>query len=253
MSHLFDLTGRNAIVTGGASGIGKAIAVGLAEAGANVLVADLNLPGAQATAKAVQSLGRQGYAFDVDVTNECQVEAMVARARDVFPSIDISFNIPGINIRKPVLELSLAEYKRVLEVNLVGVFICAKSVGKVMVEQRRGKMVNMSSIMGHISLGRLSAYASAKGGVSQLTRTLAVEWAPYGVNVNAICPGYTRTPLVAGLMRDEVLLADLTRRVPMGRLAEPEEIVGAAVFLSSDAASYVTGISLFVDGGFMAW
>ena len=157
MSHLFDLTGRNAIVTGGASGIGKAIAVGLAEAGANVLVADLNLPGAQATAKAVQSLGRQGYAFDVDVTNECQVEAMVARARDVFPSIDISFNIPGINIRKPVLELSLAEYKRVLEVNLVGVFICAKAVGKVMVEQRRGKMVNMSSIMGHISIARLSA------------------------------------------------------------------------------------------------
>lgn len=251
--RLFNLSDRFAIVTGAGSGLGKAIAHGIAEAGATVMAADIDGESAARTAEEIRAAGYQAMAHQVDVTDEASVDRMVAVACREFPRIDISLNIPGINIRKPAIELTVDEYRRVVEVDLIGVFIAARAVGRVMVEQRSGRMLNMSSIMGHISVPKQSGYASAKGGVSQLTKTLALEWAPYNVTVNALCPGYMKTPLVTQIMRDEAWRSNIERRTPMGRLGEPAEVVGPAIFLVSDAASYITGTTLFVDGGWMAW
>jgi gluconate 5-dehydrogenase len=251
--RLFDLNGRYAVVTGAASGLGKAIALGLAEAGATVMAVDIDADGAAQTAAEIRAAVGAATSHQADVTREDSVEQMVSATCAEFPRLDISFNIPGINIRKPALELSLAEFRRVIEVDLVGVFIAARAVGRVMVAQRSGRMVNMSSIMGHIAVPKQSGYSSAKGGVSQLTKVLALEWAPYNVTVNALCPGYMKTPLVKQIMQDDAWREDIEHRTPMGRLGEPEEVVGPAIFLVSDAASYVTGSTLFVDGGWLAW
>ncbi len=251
-TRLFDLSGKNAIVTGAASGLGRAIAIGLAEAGANVLCGDINLAGAQETSRIIQQKGPKSFAVEVDVTSEDEVAEMVRRARQSFSRVDISFNVPGINIRKPALEYSLEEYRRVIEINQIAVFICAQAVGRVMVEQRSGSMVNISSIMGHIVRPGQAGYSSAKGAVSQLTKVLAVEWAPYNVRVNALCPGFTKTPLIQPLLETPGWENGIVERTPMGRLAEPEDMVGPAIFLASDASGYVTGETLFVDGGWMA-
>ena len=251
--NLFDLSGRAAVVTGAASGIGRAIALGLGEAGCDLALADLNQEGLGRAAREVEGLGRKTLPFTLDVTQEEQVERLMASARGAFGRVDIVVNAAGMNIRRPALEMSLADYQHVLEIDLVGVFLCAKAAGKIMVEQGRGSIINVSSIMGHVAVAGNSAYISAKGGVSQLTKALALEWAPHNVRVNAVCPGHVRTPLTAGLLADEERLAFVLDRTPMKRLAEPEEIVGPVVFLASDAASYVTGSSLFVDGGWTAW
>ncbi|MCL5959510.1 MAG: SDR family oxidoreductase [Chloroflexi bacterium] len=252
-SKLFDLTGRKAVVTGAASGLGRVIARGLASCGADVVAADANFEGAEMTALEISRSGRKAIPVRVDVTVEDEVQQMVRQTIAEFGRIDISFNIPGMNIRKPSLEMTVAEFQKIVTLNLTGVFICAKAVGAVMVEQRQGRMVNMSSIMGHIAVAKQSGYSSSKGAVSQLTKVLAIEWAPYNVTVNALCPGYTMTPLVRQIIADQDWLADIQRRTPLGRLAEPEEIVGPAIFLVSDAASYVTGTTLLVDGGWTAW
>ena len=250
---LFDLSGKVAVVTGAASGIGRALALGLAAAGSRLALADLNAQGMEETAREGRALGVKVLPFQMDVTQEAQVEQTMGAAREAFGRIDILVNAAGMNLRGPALEMSLADFQRVLEVDLVGVFLCARAAGRAMVEQQSGSIINVSSIMGHVAGTGNCAYASAKGGVSQLTRALALEWAPYNVRVNAICPGYVRTPLTEPVRGDPARLAFVLDRTPLKRVAEPEEIVGAAIFLAADAASYVTGTSLFVDGGWMAW
>ncbi|MFN8525087.1 MAG: SDR family oxidoreductase [Chloroflexota bacterium] len=247
---LFDLTGLVALVTGAASGLGRAIARGAAAHGARVVLADLDRAGCEETAGLIGSAALA--VVGVDVVDYEQCERMAADAARESGRVDMSFNVPGINVRKPALEMTPAEFRRVLDVNLVGVFHCARAVGRLMVEQRGGRMVNIASIHGHGGLEGQAAYASAKHGVVGLTKVLALEWAPFGVRVNALAPGYVHTSLTAPVRADGARYGELTGRIPMHRFAEPEEMVGPALFLVSDASSYMTGASLIVDGGWTA-
>ena len=251
-SALFDLSGKTAIVTGGASGIGQAVALGLAASGADVVIADLNADSARAMVPRVLGLGRRALAFAVDVTQPDQVAGLLESSRAALGDIDILVNAAGINLRGDSVDISDDAINRVLQVNLMGVLHCCRLIGAHMVERGSGSIVNISSIMGSLAAPRILAYVTAKGGVTQLTRALGVEWATSGVRVNAVGPGYCRTPLIHQVMDDPAWLGRVVQRTPMGRLAEPEEIVGPVLFLASNAASYVTGTVLFADGGYTA-
>src|SRR5215212_7885468 len=246
---LFDLSGKTALVTGGASGLGRAIAIGLAAHGADVVTADLNLEGASATSSIIRDLGRRSEALSVDVTDWTQVTTMVEQAVSALGRIDIAFNVPGINIRKLALEMTTEEFRRVIDVNLVGVFHCAKAVGAVMVRQGHGRMVNIASMMGHIGGTNSAAYTASKHAVVGLTKVLALEWAGSGVRVNALCPGFTRSALTAPWLANQELTASREVQTPLGRIADPWEMVGPSLFMVSDASHFMTGGSLIVDGG----
>lgn len=246
---LFDLSGKTALVTGGASGLGRAIAIGLATHGADVVTADLNLEGALATSAVIRDLGRRTESVQVDVRDWDQVNRMVDRAISALGSVDIAFNVPGINIRKPALEMTPDEFRRVVDVNLIGVFHCAKAIGAVMVRQGHGRMVNIASMMGHIGGTSSAAYTASKHAVVGLTKVLALEWASSGVRVNALCPGFTRTPLTDPWTRNVELTSAREEQTPLGRIADPWEMVGPSLFMVSDASHFMTGASLIVDGG----
>ena len=252
-TQLFDLSGRVAIVTGAGRGLGKTMALALAAAGADVAVSSRTAVEIEATASEIRELGRAAEPVTADVTSESGAQELVRHTLDRFGRLDILVNNAGINIRKPVLELSLAEYRQVLQTNLEGYFLCARAAGAVMVAAGRGKVINVSSIMGQVALPTQAAYASSKGGIQQLTRVLALEWAPHGVNVNALAPTYFETELTRPLFEDPERYEFITGRTPMGRWGQPHELAGAVIFLASDASSYVTGHTLLVDGGWTAW
>jgi len=256
--RMFDLAERVALVTGAASGIGRAIALGLDACGAHIVLADRDVAGAQAVAA---RLNHESLVVEVNVTREADVQAMVEKVRAKFGQIDISFNIPGINVRKPAVELTMEEWHSVVAVNLNGAFLCAREVGKVMLQQQRGSpaksagrsssMINMASVRGLTGGTSQSVYSVTKAGVIQMTRCLALEWAPH-VRVNAIAPGYLETPLVKGVMKDTAWYERMRNLHAMRRFGKPEEVVGAAIFLAADASSFVTGAVLSVDGGWTA-
>ena len=252
IARLFDLSGRVAVITGGASGLGRAIGLGFARYGADVALVDLSAERAEAVATEIRRLGRQVEVIATDVTSWDEVQAMADRVRGLFGRVDICVNSAGGNIRGPILEMSPEEYNRVLNLNLSGTWNSAKAIGALMVEQRRGKMINLASIYGHVAIEGNSAYAATKGGVVQLTRALAVEWAPHNVQVNCLAPTYIRTPLTGPLQEDAERLEELNRRSPIHRFGEAWELIGPAVFLASDASGLVTGHSLLVDGGWTA-
>ena len=249
---LFDLQGKRAVVTGAASGIGRAISLGIAMSGARVVLADRNGPALEPVVSAIRELDREVHSVAVDVTSSGEVNDLADFTNRTLEGVDILVNAAGMNIRQLALDMSDEDLDRVLDVNLGGVLRCCRAFGRVMVSQQSGSIVNLSSIMGSVAAPRGLAYITSKGGVTQLTRALAVEWAPFNVRVNAIAPGYCRTPLIDQIVQDDAWRQRIEQRTPLGRLAEPEEIVGPALFLASAASSYVTGSVLTVDGGYTA-
>ncbi len=243
-----------AIITGAGRGIGRACALRAAAEGAHVVVADLDLAAAKRVAEEVRALGRQAVPLRVDVTRAAEVQAMVEQTVHALGRVDVLVNNAGVIGPGPSETLSEAEWDRVVAVDLKGVFLCSQAAGRQMIAQRRGKIVSIASIAAWAGFPMRASYNASKAGVVALTQVLACEWAKYGIRVNAVGPGYVNTDIVKqGLELGVVTLADIERRTPLGRLAEPDEIARAVVFLASDEASYITGQTLFVDGGWTAY
>jgi gluconate 5-dehydrogenase len=249
---LFRLDNQTAVVVGGAGGLGAAIARGLAEAGAAVAVADANESGAKQVADGLLAAGRRALAVAVDVADAGSVEAMAGEVESRLGPVDVLVNSAGITHRSPAAEFPEAQWHRVIAVNLTGVFLASQAVGRRMIARRRGRVINIASIAGELGLPGTIAYSASKGGVVQLTRALAVEWAPHNVRVNAIAPSWFSTNIGDLIHREPDYEARAMRRVPMGRMGQPDELVGAALYLASDASAMVTGHILAVDGGTLA-
>ncbi|HPT69118.1 MAG TPA: SDR family oxidoreductase [Syntrophomonas sp.] len=254
MGSMFDLNGKLALVTGGDSGLGQAMTLALAEAGANVVVAyNSNITKAEETSQLVEKLGVKALPLQVNVADEESVANMLARSVAGMGEIDILVNSAGINRRGPCVDLAVEDFEATLNVNLKGTFLCCRAVGPAMIARGSGKVINIASLLGTVALENRIPYASSKGAVIQLTKVLAVEWAKYHINVNAIGPGYFATDLNRKLMDDPVVYNDLKSRIPMGYWADPSELGGSVVFLASKASDYVTGHVLWVDGGYLCW
>jgi NAD(P)-dependent dehydrogenase (short-subunit alcohol dehydrogenase family) len=251
METLFDLTGKVAFVTGASRGLGRAMAAGLARAGADVVVTSRKRDDVAAVARELGAAGRKALPLALEVTRAGDVEAAVHEAVARMGRIDILVNNAGINIRKPVLELTEDDWDRTLDTNLKGAFLVAKAVGRQMLQQGSGSVINVASMMASVVHAERAAYASSKAGVVQLTRVLAVEWAPR-VRVNAICPGPFLTELNRPILNDAEKMKYFMDRLPMQRFGEPEELVGSVIFLASAASSYMTGTTLYIDGGWTA-
>ena len=247
----FRLDGQLAVITGGARGIGRATAELFLAAGARVVLLDRD---GQAAAATASELGAHASAGAVDVADEAQVDAAFAAVLSAHGRIDVLVNNAGTALRRPTVELSVADWQKVVDVNLTGVFLCARAAARAMLPAGRGSIVNMASIMG-LSGGGLYpniSYQATKGAVVNMTRALAVEWAPSGVRVNAVAPTWVDTEFIAQLKAQPDLMERIRQVTPLGRMAQPEEIARAILFLASSAASMVTGHVLAVDGGFLA-
>ena len=247
--------GKVAIVTGTGSGLGQASALALAQAGAKLVLTEL--PGRTAAAEETAMMAKEDYGAEavvvpLDVTQRDLIDGLVKTALERFGRIDILVNNAGVNIPKLALDVTEADWDRVLDINLKGLFFTTQAVGRVMVEQKAGKIVNIASQMGVVGYWKRAAYCSSKAGVVNLTRVLAFEWAQYGIRVNAIGPTFVDTPLTRPMFEDAEFKADVLGRIPLGQLARPEDIACAVVYLASPASDMVTGHTLLVDGGWTA-
>lgn len=250
----FDLSGKVAVVSGAGRGIGKAIALSLARAGADVAVFSRTEEQFRATATEIEELGRRALGLRVDVSLAADVAAMVESVLREFGRLDIMVNNAGLNpVYCRVEQIDEDVYDTIMDVNVKGVYLCSKHVIPVMKERGEGCIINVASAAGMVALYKCGAYSASKGAVVQLTRTMAVELAPWGIRVNALCPGFATTDMTDELLEHPREGERILSRIPMGRVAEPEEMAPAAVFLASDASSYVTGATLCVDGGWTCW
>ncbi len=250
----FDLHNQTAVVTGGGNGIGQAVAFALARSGAYVVIMDINESAAMSTANEINKEGLSAQGIQVDVQDEMQVTKAMQTAFNHRQRLDILINNAGIVIRKASVDLPIEDWNRVVDVNLTGVFICARTAARYMIVQGSGSIVNTASIMG-LSGGGLYpniAYHSTKGAVVNLTRALAIEWAPHHIRVNAIAPTWVETDFIKPLLAQPELIEKIKSITPLGRLAKPQDIVGAVVFLCSASASMITGHTLPIDGGYLA-
>lgn len=248
----FKMDGKVACVTGAGQGLGKISAIGLAEAGADIVIADLDLESGQRAADEISALGVKAIAIQTDVADKASVDALMAGIMSEFGRLDVIFNNAGIAEGANAEEMPLDVWQRTINVNLTGVFLCAQAAGKIMLEQKSGSIINMASMSGKIinDTHNVANYHAAKNGVVGLTRAMAAEWAPHNVRVNAISPGYHKSEMA---MCFESLFEQWIPRIPMGRLGEVEEMQGLVLFLASDASTYMTGADLITDGGYTLW
>jgi NAD(P)-dependent dehydrogenase (short-subunit alcohol dehydrogenase family) len=251
-SKLLSLENKVAVVTGGTSGIGRALSLGLADAGADVIATARRRKQVDDTAAEVEKLGRQTLRLTSDVSDRSSLEEVLTGALDRFGKVDILINCAGRIKRTPTLTMPEEEWTAILDTNLTGTLRACQVFGKHMLERGYGRIINIASLNSFVALSEVAAYAASKAGVASLTRSLAVEWSKKGVTVNAIAPGVFRTELNAQLLDSTPRGQELLMRTPMGRFGRTEELVGAAVYLASDASSFVTGQTLVVDGGFLA-
>lgn len=251
-SDLLSLAGKTAVVTGGTSGIGRALSLGLADAGADVVATARRKEQVESTADEIEARGRKTLRISSDVCDRASLEALATATLEAFGKVDILINCAGIIRRTPTLTLAEEEWNNILNTNLTGTLRACQVFGRHMIERGYGRIINIASLNSFVALTEVTAYAASKAAIVSLTRSLAVEWSKKGVTVNAIAPGVFRTELNANLLDSTPRGQELLMRTPMGRFGKTEELIGAAVFLASDGASFVTGQTLSVDGGFLA-
>lgn len=244
----FSLTDQTFLITGAGRGIGRALAIGMAEAGANIILVARTERDLKETAQEIERLGRMAYIFPCDITDRKQVVETVARVYEQVPQIDGLVNNAGMNIRSKALDVTEDEWETIQQTNLKSAFFFAQEIGKRM-QEKGGSILNIASVAGHVALRTGVVYATTKAAMIQMTKVLALEWGPQNIRVNAIGPWYFKTPLTEPLLKDPTYLQEIVDVTPLGRVGELEELVGPAVFLSSAAARYVTGQTLYVDGG----
>lgn len=252
MKGSFDLSGKVALISGASRGIGRAIALALAEAGADVALAARSVDALDGVAAQVRSFGRRAAVLPTDVQQLEQVRGMVDGTVEALGRIDILVNAAGVGARKPTLDLTEDDFDDVYGANIKSVTFACVAAGRYFLQQGSGKIINLASLTTTLGLPGRALYGSTKGAVGQLTRSLAVEWGPHGVCVNAIAPGWIDTQLSGPVLRDPEFRAGIIRRTPLGRIGTPEDLGGAAVFLASSASDFVTGQILYVDGGFIS-
>lgn len=248
----FDLSGRTGVVIGGTSGIGQAIATGLALAGANIICTSRREDQVEAASSVIESLGRRTIRCVSDVSDRFSLEDLLSKTVSEFGKVDILVNSAGRTKREPTIDQNEEDWNAIFETNLTGTLRACQVFGKHMIANGYGRIVNIASLSSFVSLFEVAAYSASKAGVASLTKSLAIEWAKSGVNVNAIAPGVFRTALNQKLLDETPRGQEFLTRTPMGRFGKVEELAGAAVFLASEAASFITGEILVVDGGFLA-
>jgi NAD(P)-dependent dehydrogenase (short-subunit alcohol dehydrogenase family) len=250
---LFDVSGKVALISGATGGFGKAAARGLAAAGAKVMATARTLSALELLVKEIREGGGQAAFSPGDPVNHEDVKRVVRNTVDTFGGIDILVTAAGINKVKPIIEQPVEDWEEVMDVNMKGTYLFCKEVGKVMINQSRGgKVILVGSARGHLGLGNYSAYSPSKGAVHLLAKTLGCEWGPHKINVNAIAPTVFRTPLTQWMFDDNAFYMNFLKRIPIGRLGEPEDFIGTVIFLSSKASDFMTGAILDVDGGYTA-
>jgi NAD(P)-dependent dehydrogenase (short-subunit alcohol dehydrogenase family) len=246
------LAGKVAIITGAASGLGQATALLFAKEGAKVVIADINEAGGAETAARMKAEGGEAIFVRTDVTSAKDAEAMVKKAVEAYGKLDVLFNNAGIAMRLPVVELPEADWDRCIDINLKGVYLGSKYAIPEMIQNGGGSIINMSSIYGIVGARTRAAYAASKGGVANLTRSMALDYARYNIRVNCICPGFVETPLFKGAVKTQEEYQAIVNSHPIGRLGRPIDIAYGALYLASDESSFVTGVALPIDGGYTA-
>jgi NAD(P)-dependent dehydrogenase (short-subunit alcohol dehydrogenase family) len=250
IEKLFDIKGRKALVTGAGRGIGKVLALALAEAGCDVAILEIDKKTAEDSAAEIQAKGCKSIGIQVDVTRKDQVDSAFTKAAKALGGLDICINNAGISIQKPAEEMPEQDYDRIIDINIKGVFLCSQAAARIMIPQKSGSIINIASMSGiAVNVPQKQAiYNTSKAGVAMLTKSMALEWAPYGIRVNSISPGYMKTEMTMASMTH--LFPTWEALTPLGRLGVPEELRGAVIYLASDASSYMIGHDLVVDGGY---